>query len=49
MDAIGFNMGELAHKYQIGDKIDVVGALEVNSFNGNEQIQINLKDLRMSV
>ena len=49
VDAIGFNMGELAHKYQIGDKIDVVGALEVNSFNGNEQIQINLKDLRMSV
>ena len=49
VDAIGFNMGELAHKYQIGDKIDVVGALEVNSFNGNEQIQINLKDLRISV
>lgn len=49
VDAIGFNMGELALKYQIGDKIDVVGALEVNSFNGNEQIQINLKDLRMSV
>ena len=49
VDAIGFNMGELALKYQIGDKIDVVGALEVNSFNGNEQIQINLKDLRISV
>lgn len=49
VDAIGFNMGDLVEKYHIGDKIDVVGALEVNSFNGNEQIQINLKDLRMSV
>ena len=49
IDAIGFNMGDLATQYQIGDKVDVVGALEVNSFNGNEQIQINLQDLRKSV
>ncbi len=49
MDGIGFNMGEFATQYQIGDKIDVVGSLEINSFNGNEQIQINLQDLRKSV
>lgn len=46
VDAIGFNMGSLAENYRMGDKVDVVGSLEVNEFNGNEQIQINLKDLR---
>ena len=48
LDAIGFNMGHLAEDYRIGDKIDVVGTLEINSFNGLEKIQINLKDMRKS-
>lgn len=49
VDGIGFNIGEYAENYQIGDKVDVVGSLEINSFNGNDQIQINLKDLRKGV
>ncbi len=49
VDAIGFNLGELANNYQLGDKIDVVGNLELNNFNNIESIQINLKDLRKSV
>ena len=49
VDAIGFNLGELANDYQIGDKIDVVGNLELNNYNNMESIQINLKDLRKSV
>ncbi len=49
LDAIGFNLGDLADKYQIGDKIDVVGNLELNNFNNIESIQINLKDLRKSI
>jgi len=49
IDAIGFNMGELSEQYLIGDKIDVVGNLEINSFNGIEKIQINLKDVMKSV
>lgn len=48
IDAIGFNLGSLAEQYQIGDKIDVVGTLEINSFNGNDTVQINLKDIRRS-
>lgn len=48
IDAIGFNMGALANEYLIGDKIDVVGTLEINSFNNVEKIQINLKDVRKS-
>ena len=49
VSAIGFNMGELAEEYRIGDKIDVVGNLEINSFNGVDNIQINLKDVMRSI
>ena len=38
----------LSSLYQIGDKIDVVGTLEINEFNGRQSVQINLKDLRKS-
>ena len=49
IDAIGFNMGELAEEYKIGNKIDVVGVLEINSFNGVDSVQINMKDIMKSV
>lgn len=48
IDSIGFNLGHLAEEYQIGDKVDVVGSLEINKFGGRESVQINLKDLRKS-
>ena len=48
IDAIGFNMGHLVDDYLLGDKVDVLGNLEINSFNGRESVQINLKDLRKS-
>lgn len=48
VEAIGFQMGELAEEYKIGDKVDVVGAIELNSFNNNEIIQINLKSIMKS-
>lgn len=48
INAIGFNMGDLSEKYLLDDKVDVVGSLEINSFNGNESIQIVMKDLRKS-
>ena len=48
INAIGFNMGELSEKYLLDDKVDVVGRLEINSFNGNDSIQIVLKDIRKS-
>lgn len=46
IDAIGFNLGELAEKYKIGDTIDIVGNIEINSFNGKDLIQIRLIDIR---
>lgn len=49
VNAIGFNLGELSNDYRIGDKVDVVGNLEINSFNGVESIQINIKDIMKSL
>lgn len=48
INAIGFDIGSLAEEYRIGDKIDIVGTLEINSFNGFSSIQINVKDIRKS-
>ena len=48
INAIGFNMGSYSEEYLIGDKIDVVGILEINSFNGIENVQINMRDIRKS-
>lgn len=49
VNSIGFNLGYLADEYRIGDKIDVVGTLEINSFNGVDSLQINVKDVMKSV
>lgn len=49
INAIGFNIGSLAEEYKIGDKVDVVGVLEINTFNGVKSIQINLKDIMKSL
>ncbi len=49
MDAIGFNLGELADEYIIGDKIDVAGALEINTYGGMESLQINIKDIMRGI
>lgn len=48
-NAIGFNLGHLADDYTIGDKVDIVGALEINVYNGEEKIQFNLKDIMKSL
>lgn len=48
IQAIGFNMGALSTEYLIGDKIDMIGTLEINRFNGFESVQMNLKDIRKS-
>ena len=48
VDAIGFNMGELSEKYLLDDRVDIVGSLDINSYGGNESVQIVLKDIRKS-
>ena len=47
--AMGFNMGNRAEEFLIGDKVDIVGTLEVNSFNGMDSVQFNLKDIMKSL
>ena len=49
INAIGFNIGYLANEYRIGDKIDVAGVLEINIFNGVDNLQINIKDIMKSI
>ena len=45
VNAIGFNFGHLADEFVIGDKVDVAGSLEINTFNGVDSIQINIQDI----
>ena len=49
ISSIGFNIGKMAEDYKIGGRIDVVGVLEINSFNGVDNLQINIKDIMKSV
>ena len=49
VNAIGFNLGYMSNEFKIGDKVDVVGNLEINTFNGVDNIQINLKDIIKSL
>jgi len=49
VEAIGFNLGDLANEFLIGDKVDIVGTLEENSYNGMEKIQISIRDIMKSI
>ncbi len=49
INAIGFNLGELADEFLIGDKVDLVGTLELNCYGRVENIQINIRDMMKSV
>ena len=48
INGIGFNMGSYSEEFLIGDKIDVIGLLETNTYNGIQSVQINIKDIRKS-
>lgn len=49
ISCIGFNQGDLVNDYRLFDRVDVVGTLEINEFNGRKSVQINLKDIRKSI
>ena len=49
IDSIGFNMGDLTEQYKIEDRVDIVGTIDVNAFNENENVQITIKDIRLSL
>ncbi len=44
-DAVAFNQGQLARHLPEGTLIDAVYTLEVNAYNGNRTLQLNVRDL----
>ena len=48
LDAIGFNLGERANEFKIGDTIDIVGNLNINEFNNTKKVQMLLKDFKVT-
>lgn len=48
VDAIGFNMGELAGCFTTADMLDSVFTLEINTWNNVRKPQLNLRDVRPS-
>ncbi len=49
-DVIGFGFGEMARTiYDKGCLVDIVYALEYNTYNGQTSIQVRLRDLKLTV
>jgi single-stranded-DNA-specific exonuclease len=46
VDAIAFQFGALANELNVGDHIDIAFAYEINTFNGNQTIQLNIRDIQ---
>ena len=46
--AVGFGMGGLLPAFRQGDWVDAAFTLEINSYQGNTQVQLLLKDLKHS-
>ena len=49
IDAVGFSMGSRRDEIRIGDRVDIVGNVELNSYNTPKTIQIVLQDFKKSV
>lgn len=48
INCIGFGMGEYASILRSGDIINLVFQMDINTYQGNESVQLILKDLKMS-
>ena len=42
-------MSDKKYSIKLGEKVDVLHSLEINSFNNNEKIQLNVKDIKKSL
>ena len=47
IEAIAFNMGALADTFKIGDIVDIVCSLDINSYNNVDKVQLVIKDIRL--
>ncbi|MDD2481478.1 MAG: single-stranded-DNA-specific exonuclease RecJ [Lutispora sp.] len=43
---IGFNIGFMINSIEVNQKIDIICSVEKNVWNGNENIQLNIKDIK---
>ena len=43
---IGFNLGKLYNSLSIGKKIDIICSMEINTWNNNDRVQLNIKDIK---
>lgn len=48
LDAVGFGMGDYYSAFKEGDYIDVAFALDINDYKGFQNVQMILKDIRMT-
>ena len=48
IDAIGFNFGNIIDELHRNDIVDLVFRLEVNEWNGNRELQLNIVDIASS-
>ncbi len=47
--AIAFNMGNKKNEIRMGERADILHTLEINSYNGINMIQLNIKDIKKSI
>ncbi|CAM4233724.1 single-stranded-DNA-specific exonuclease RecJ [Lacicoccus alkaliphilus] len=48
IDTIGFNFGHLFHEVAVGDKISLVGTVNINEFNQKRSLQMIIQDAEIS-
>jgi len=47
IEAIAFNMGDLADSFRFGDSVDIVCSLDINSYNNVDRAQLIIRDIRI--
>lgn len=45
-NAIGFNMAEYAPFFRVGDLVDLAFSLDINNYQGNQTVQLLVKDIK---
>ncbi len=47
-DAVGFGLGDFYEKIKKGDKMDIVFEMDANEWQGRKELQLNIRDLRLT-
>ena len=47
ISCIAFNLGNMQKMLQIGKKIDIICSMENNIWNGTENVQLNIRDIKL--